>query len=381
MSTYAQLVAARSPIGYWRFQESSGTSIADSSGNSLTGTLSGSGYTQGVAGYPGDAADLAISGSADIAVEVADNALLDISGAITLEAWFKHSTSNFSGGLVWKSADLFSGVASNMVYEFGFLSGTLYFQCSSGGTTFSVSYDFTGRPANTWHLVTATWDGTSNPGAIKIFVDGVEVASGSTLIGGLRDGATPLKIAGKSGSANAYEHFPGVLSDVAVFGAVTSLATHQAGYTAGITPASVTLVADAGTLTLSGQAVGLKAGRKLTADAGSLALAGQPVTLRHGYTLVAESGNLSLAGQPAALIAARRLQADAGSLTLAGQAVGLTTGSGRFVLAMESGILALHGKDVGLIWHGRTLPPPAEVNLVPSAPSGAVSGKGEVNLT
>ena len=62
------------------------------------------------------------------------------------------------------------------------------------------------------------------------------------------------------------------------------------------------LIAANGILTLSGQSVGLSRGRTMTAGAGTLTLIGQPVTLRRGLKLVAVNGTLTLTGQAANLV-------------------------------------------------------------------------------
>lgn len=400
--SYSSLVLARSPVGYWRLQETSGTSIADSSGNSLTGTLSGSGYTQGVTGIPGDAADLALQGSSDIAITVADNNLLDIGGAITLEVWFKHSSSNFSGLLICKSASIFSGLNNVTTYELGFLSGTLYFQYSDGTSANSINYNFTGVAANTWHLITATWTGNTATNGVKIMIDGAVAVQGTSPIVSIRTNSDPLLIMGKSGSANAYEHFPGIVSEAVVIAGATSLADHQAAYTAGITPPTATLSAGSGSFTLTGEAVAFAASHKLTAaqgsfaltgeaarllygrrfavDQGSFVLTGQDIAFVRGFGLAAARGNFALSGQAVALKRQALLIAAAGGFSLAGQDADFSVGTGAFSMVADARVFTLTGQDANLSKRGRATAPPSEVSLVPVAPSGVISGKGDVNL-
>lgn len=68
-------------------------------------------------------------------------------------------------------------------------------------------------------------------------------------------------------------------------------------------PAStgVTLTADAGAFTLSGQAAAFKTDRTLAAAAGAFALAGQAAGLTVGRAVVAETGSFDLGGQAAIL--------------------------------------------------------------------------------
>lgn len=134
---------------------------------------------------------------------------------------------------------------------------------------------------------------------------------------------------------------------------------------------SYTITAAHGSYTLSGQAVALKADRKITAAQGSFTLTGQAVRLARGYTLAvgqgsytlngqdvtltyepvgsytltADYGTYSLSGQAVNLTAARRITAAQGSYTLSGQAVGLARG---FNLAAGQGTYTLTGRDVTL---------------------------------
>ena len=69
-------------VAYWKFDEGSGTSVADSSGNGNTGTLING--PQWTAGRLGNA--LFFDGIDDN-VTVPDSASLDLSSAFTLSAW------------------------------------------------------------------------------------------------------------------------------------------------------------------------------------------------------------------------------------------------------------------------------------------------------
>jgi len=148
--------------------------------------------------------------------------------------------------------------------------------------------------------------------------------------------------------------------------------------------ASYSLTAASGAFTLTGQAAGLKAGRKITALAGSFTLtgiaatarAGRKITasagafnlggnalhlapvatnvgitsasdiagiatgLRNGRTLAAASGSFSVAGSAAGLRTAKRFTASAGTFALSGPTVGLSLGH---LLAAASGSFALAG--------------------------------------
>src|SRR5205823_3855748 len=71
------------------FNEGSGTTVADASGNRNTGTVSGAAWT--TAGKYGNA--LSFNGTSSW-VTVADAASLELTGGMTLEAWVKPTAIN-----------------------------------------------------------------------------------------------------------------------------------------------------------------------------------------------------------------------------------------------------------------------------------------------
>lgn len=113
---------------------------------------------------------------------------------------------------------------------------------------------------------------------------------------------------------------------------------------------------ETGIYVLTGQAVRLKAARRLVAEAGSFVLTGQEVNLAHvtgaPYSLPAMAGNFTLTGQAATLRPARKLTAGQGSFVLSGQDANLrrnyrmTAGVGNFTLTGQVATLK-HAATVG----------------------------------
>jgi hypothetical protein len=106
--------------------------------------------------------------------------------------------------------------------------------------------------------------------------------------------------------------------------------------------APYTLTADAGIIDLTGQALGLRAARRLIADVGALTLGGQAAALRADRRLTAAAGSLTLGGQSIALLADRRLSLDAGLLTLTGEELALLA---HRALQLDRGLIVLTGQD------------------------------------
>ena len=103
--SYAATVMEDAPLGYWRLGEPSGTVVADSSGNSYTGTAIS--CTRGAASLVNNnGGDLAISGdgtSSQITVGAA-SALYNLNRNCTIEAWCKpiYSATGQSSG-IWSA--------------------------------------------------------------------------------------------------------------------------------------------------------------------------------------------------------------------------------------------------------------------------------------
>jgi hypothetical protein len=166
--------AGAATVGYWRFEEGSGSSAADLSGNGNTGTLAGGAAFVSSVLYPEvleqpNVFSLLLDGAGD-AVSVADSNSLDVTTAFTVEAFVKRTGAdvNFSGivvklnvagnspayGLIFGSAD---GVrASAHVAS----PGTI------GTATSPLALD-------TWHHVAGVYDGAQ----LRLYVDGVLKAS------------------------------------------------------------------------------------------------------------------------------------------------------------------------------------------------------------
>jgi hypothetical protein len=100
IATYAQEVLADTPVGWWRLDETSGTTAADSSGNGRDGTYVNT-PTLGASGLL--AADptvgsVRLSELANEYVEIADNNAFSLTttGELTVEHWYALDAVNFS---------------------------------------------------------------------------------------------------------------------------------------------------------------------------------------------------------------------------------------------------------------------------------------------
>lgn len=106
------------------------------------------------------------------------------------------------------------------------------------------------------------------------------------------------------------------------------------------------MAAAAGTFTVTGNATGLSAQRKLTAAAGTFSLVGQSAGLFVGLRLTAASGPFALAGVAVSLFVNRKWPVGSGTFTLGGVAAALRAGRR---LTAGPGAFGLGGVSAGLL--------------------------------
>lgn len=165
----AHAVVPSLPAAYasYNFNENTGTTAADSSGNGRALTVSGASW---VAGHTGSA----LSNTSNSTTGAISSTLLEPSAAITMMAWIKPllltaGQDNFAFGF-------FNGGSTRAAIftqrsSFG-AGDVLQFQLSNGGLTFVAG---TALTVNTWVHVAATYDGSS----VKIYQDGTVTGTGS----------------------------------------------------------------------------------------------------------------------------------------------------------------------------------------------------------
>jgi glucose/arabinose dehydrogenase len=198
------------------FNETAGPVATDVSPAKNNGTVSGA--TSTASGRFGRA--LSFDGVND-RVDVPDAASLDLSSAMTLEAWVRPTTN--SG---WRTAVL-KERGANLVYA-------LY--TSNGARPNTENFSGTENAAagpralalNAWTHIASTYDGS----ALRLFVNGTQVAS-KPASGTMPNTANPLRI---GGNAVWGEYFSGLIDEVRVYNRALSAAEIAADMNAAVTP-------------------------------------------------------------------------------------------------------------------------------------------------
>jgi len=186
-------------VGYWNFDEGSGTTAYDSSGNGLDGTLRGD--PQWVIGLVGGALEF----DGDDSVEIPHNDILSITDEITITAW------------TYMNADA-SGEMS-IVSKGGWAANDLPYELTeeAGSIIYWQFYDDGGRddcqpqspPVEEWHHLAATYDGQ----VFKCYIDG-ELADEATYAGTMPVNTASVFIGQRSRGGVYYE---GILDEVAIY--------------------------------------------------------------------------------------------------------------------------------------------------------------------
>ena len=209
--------AGNPPVGYWSFDENTGTTtVNDKSGNGNNGTMGGSMTTADwVPGKYGSGLEL--DGNNDT-IDLGDNlTLLQDLSAATVSVWVK--VNSFGSG-----ADLVSFEGTNANNDSRFLVGLRNSdEVSAGGrapdTQLLQNKLTTGSPISTetWHHILATIDYTNDD--VEIFVDGNLQATSGTIAftnSNTDNTATPDNALGSEDDGSGF-HLNGVLDEVKVW--------------------------------------------------------------------------------------------------------------------------------------------------------------------
>jgi hypothetical protein len=196
-------------VAAYGFNEASGTSVLDSSGNANNGTITGA--TRVTTGRFGGALSFANSDW----VTVPDSPSLDLSNGITIEAWV--NPANINNGR-WQTVVMKEGTTD--------LAYSLYLNQGNnvpGGFVFtnaeSAVVGAVSLPLNTWTHLATTFDGSTQ----RLYVNGALVAT-KGIAGASPSTSNPLRIGGNS-MWDEFAH--GMIDEVRIYNRALSQAEIQ----------------------------------------------------------------------------------------------------------------------------------------------------------
>lgn len=221
----AHLVPLGGTAGLWKFD---GQSLGDASGNGNQAALAGgAAYSGTVPAQPGHS--LSLNGTSQY-VEIPNSDSLNITGALTLEAWVKTSSTTGYQQIVSR----YGYGASNGGYELLLYNGKVRLDIFHSGTSYTWVAGNTVMSANVWHHVAAVFDGNE----CRVYLDGnLDGSMASTFAPYSGNGSL---IIGRAGG-DAVQYFNGMIDEVRV--------TAGAVYSGNFTP-TANLVSVPGTVGL-----------------------------------------------------------------------------------------------------------------------------------
>lgn len=202
--------------GYWKLDETTGSTAADASTNSNNGTLVNMENGDWVTGQIENGLDFDGSNE-QITVPGANP--IDIRGSMTLSTWAKFDTLPGNGesrAIFRKAAD--SGANHLYTLRLTNLGAPTYHLLFTpgGGGAFNYSDAFAAT-TGTWYLLTLTYDAGTD--VVTYYFNGVPVGTDTdTVIGGYASGTGDLYI----GSTGGSEYFDGQLDEVRIYDRVLS---------------------------------------------------------------------------------------------------------------------------------------------------------------
>ncbi|QEH32282.1 Chitodextrinase precursor [Aquisphaera giovannonii] len=237
-------------VAAYGFNEGSGGSLGDASGNGNNGTISNATWATGKFGT-----GLKFSGATNSYVSIPDAPSLDLTGALTIEAWVDPSS------LSSPEANWCAAVAKDHPNSSNDISYAIYAATGTStppGAHILVSGGDKGVPAsskltlNSWTHLAATYDGAT----MKMYVNGTLMKS-QAQSGSVVEVNAPLKIGGDWSG----EMFAGIIDEVRIYNVALTQSQIQGDMNAPVDsiPPTVAMTAPSGGSTVSGKAVTLSA--------------------------------------------------------------------------------------------------------------------------
>ncbi|MBA4174020.1 MAG: hypothetical protein C0511_15520 [Hyphomicrobium sp.] len=220
MTPDPQAPSSAGMIGHWKFDEGTGVTASDASGNGNTGTLTNFGLGAWGTGIKGGA--LNFDGVNDV-VNAGSAAMLDNLTTLTACAWVRRpgTRGGVYSSLLDKSTTGLNGWNLYMRddgAETGFYNRVGYYSYFTNGSLV---------PLNTWFHFCATTDSSVTPENVKLYIDGNLIASadGDAGTGVQNDAANSLLIGDATVAPNpSIETFQGWLDEVRLYNRILTQA-------------------------------------------------------------------------------------------------------------------------------------------------------------
>ena len=210
---------ANTLVASYGFEEGSGASVTDTSGNGNIGNISGATWT--TAGRFGKA----LSFGPGALISVNDSARLDLTTGMTLEAWVypTNLSASWMNLMIKPNGD--PGSANPCFVLQGCAGSSQAPSVFINAATSNLNAP-SPLPLNAWSHVASTYDGAT----IRLYVNGVQVASRAQT-GAMTASSDPLTIGGNTYSG---EHWAGMIDEVRIYSRALSASEVQTDMNASV---------------------------------------------------------------------------------------------------------------------------------------------------
>ena len=282
LTTISGLVAAYS------FNEGTGTSVADASGNGNTGTVVGASWTAG--GKYGGA--LSFNGSSSY-VDLGNPAAFGVTGSMTWSAWINSAANPPDDGIIVAKSDSASGWQVKTSPDTG--PQTFGSSVSASAGSRIQRYSTTVRSLNTWYHVAGVYDASAR--TLSVYVNGV--LSNGALVGTVPASQVRSSVNVNIGRRTGGLYFNGIIDEVRIYNRALTQSEIQADMNTpvgngGSNPPPPAVMLSSSSLAFGNQATGTASGPKsisLTNTGGSLLAIGSIAVSGANSSDFAQSGN------------------------------------------------------------------------------------------
>jgi hypothetical protein len=212
-------------VAYYKFNDGSGTTLTNSTGGTNGTLLNSPTWVASPVVFAGNG--LNFDGTDDF-VTIPPNSSLDITTAITLEAWVYATKNSGIQNVISKSSS-----SPNNGYIFprtdnGWTNTIIYFHIAGGWRTLSAVYP----SLNAWHHLAATYDGAT----IRLYIDGIQAAS-QAQSGSITTNGNAVVLGNQTGTS---EFFGGTMDEVRIWNVARTQAQIQSSMNIQLDPTTQT---------------------------------------------------------------------------------------------------------------------------------------------
>ena len=203
--------AGNPPVVYLLFDENSGTTAKDVSGNGNNGSLNASlGFKPGKIG----SALFIPPTPGNEEVDVSPSSTINDLSALTVEAWiFPFSAGGSSIGRVAVKGN---NSTNGWIFRVSSISSIRFIGKFNGGTDVTFETAANTVPLNQWSHVAATWDGSTSFSNVKVYVNGISMTGATTANGvGTRDTDASENLF--IGNSNGSHYFDGKIDEFKLY--------------------------------------------------------------------------------------------------------------------------------------------------------------------